>query len=205
MGIDLARPLCFSAIDELEYTESRLGSELPEETPFLAKGSVSDRVIKDCLVFFRPSVGFGDWSESTCDRKDDTELSGCLVMYFADPSGPIVVLTGGSGGDCMARDGCFLDLRPIAEAMELKVRPVDFGKACREDLLDEYGLPFVAAFGSLEDRDHHEREEPSERDGKAVAIRGERVVKSGKGIQGKEWIGYRQESYKDGRGVVNMT
>jgi hypothetical protein len=69
----------------------------------------------------------------------------------------------------MANDGRFLGLSPIAEAIALKLRPLDLGKPCREDLSAEYGLPF-ATLGNLEERDHQVREGPSGREGKVVAI-----------------------------------
>jgi hypothetical protein len=50
----------------------------------------------------------------------------------------------------MARDGCFLGLKPIAEAMELKLRPPDLDGP---DFSVEYDFPL----GDLDDRDHQVR------------------------------------------------
>ena len=117
-------------------------------------------------MFFRPSIGFRG-------SRDDRDLDDGLEMYFSEASVPVVVLTGGGGGDCMANDGCFFGLRPIAEAIELKLRPLDFCKPCREDLS---GLAF-AGIGNL---DHQVREEVSGR----VAIGDRREVVTNGGNTG---------------------
>lgn len=70
----------------------------------------------------------------------------------------------------MANDGCFLGLKPIAEAIELKLRPLGLGRPCREGFWVEYGLPFPILC-NLEGRDHQAREGDSWREGNVEDMR----------------------------------
>jgi len=59
----------------------------------------------------------------------------------------------------MVNDGCLLGFKPIAEAMELNLKPLYLSETCLEGLLAE--APALGILGDLEDRDHQVREEAS--------------------------------------------
>lgn len=63
----------------------------------------------------------------------------------------------GKGGSCIAKAGCFFDLKPIAEAKTLKVLGLD---ARDEDFSDEYALriSWLAIWDCFGANDHHVRE-----------------------------------------------
>lgn len=59
----------------------------------------------------------------------------------------------------MANEGCFLDLKPIAEAKVLKLRPLCFAGECCECFSVEYPRLRSWATGLVDfgERDHHVR------------------------------------------------